>query len=166
MGLNVKKELKFYIFRFDIECQHDDTREIIVQLSQRDARSLLMERKDHYVIGFCILKVEENRKYRMHSLNPQQVIAKSDYIKSKHIFLRTSLSNGRYVLIPTTFQPGQTTDYLLRLFCEKDTDLRYLTKDVPTMKWYKFWQSAPILLTRITVQSASRLEKQDIFGSK
>ena len=102
----------------------------------------------------------------MHSLNPQQVLAKSDYIKSKHIFLRTSLSNGRYVLIPTTFQPGQTTDYLLRLFCEKDTDMRYLTKDVPTMKWYKFWQSAPILLTRITVQSASRLEKQDIFGSK
>ena len=66
----------------------------------------------------------------------------------------------------TTFEPGQTTDYLLRLFCEKDPELKCLTKDVPTLKWYKFWQSIPLLLTRITIISASRLEKQDLFGSK
>ena len=51
-------------YRFDIDCDLDDTREIIVQLSQRDARTQIMERKDHFVIGFCILKVEDNRKYR------------------------------------------------------------------------------------------------------
>ena len=51
-------------YRFDIDCDLNDTREIIVQLSQRDARTQIMERKDHFVIGFCILKVEDNRKYR------------------------------------------------------------------------------------------------------
>ena len=51
-------------YRFDIDCNLNDTREIIVQLSQRDARTQIMERKDNFVIGFCILKVEDNRKYR------------------------------------------------------------------------------------------------------
>ena len=70
------------------------------------------------------------------------------------------------MILPTTFEPGQTTDFLLRLFCEKNSDLKSLTKDVPTSKWYKFWQSPPLILTRITVISASGLEKQDMFGSK
>ena len=40
----------------------------------------MMERKDHFVIGFCILKVEDNRKYRMHHLNPSQIIAKVRFV--------------------------------------------------------------------------------------
>ena len=98
--------------------------------------------------------------------DPDQIIAKSDYIKSKHIFLRKSLTRGRYIILPTTFEPGQTTDFLLRLFCEKNSDLKCLTKDVPVSKWYKFWQSPPLIMTRITVIGASGLEKQDMFGSK
>ena len=71
----------------------DEPREVIIQLSQRDSRSLLMETKEKLVIGFTILKVEQNRKFRLHQFSEEQIAAKSDYIKSKHIFLRVTLGN-------------------------------------------------------------------------
>jgi calpain-5 len=160
----------FILFhRFDINTTSgDDTKEIIIQLSQRDSRSLLMDTQENLVIGFSILKVESNRKYRLHQFSSADAIAaKSDYIKTKHIFVRTSsLGPGRYIIIVTTFEPGQTTDYLLRIFTQQDTDLTLLTKDVPIPKWYQCFTKQPVLMTRITVKSASGLEKQDVFGSK
>ena len=49
----------------------DDSKlEIIVQLSQKDARStLLSDQRQNLVIGFHIMKVEANRKYRVHKVN-------------------------------------------------------------------------------------------------
>ena len=123
-----------------------------------------MEQKDYLVIGFTILKVELNRKYRLHRFAESQIEAKSDYIKSKHIFLRTNLKPGRYVIVVTTFSPNESTDFLLRLFSEKDAKLTGLTKNLPVLKWYQ--KKAPKLLTRITILDASDLTKQDVFRRK
>ena len=41
-----------------------------------------------------------------------------------------------------------------------------MEKDVPTLKWYQFWQNPPNMVTRITIKEASGIERQDIFGSK
>ena len=79
-----------------------------------------MENKETLIIGFTILKVEFNRKYRLHQFSEEQIVNKSDYIKSKHIFLRANLPRGRYVIIVTTFEPGQSTDFLLRVFTGKN----------------------------------------------
>ena len=60
------------IFRFDIpytEDPEDSKLEIIVQLSQKDARStLLSDQRQNLVIGFHIMKVEANRIYRIHKV--------------------------------------------------------------------------------------------------
>ena len=59
-------------FRFDIpyvDDPDDSKLEIIVQLSQKDARStLLSDQRQNLVIGFHIMKVEANRKYRVHKV--------------------------------------------------------------------------------------------------
>ncbi len=116
-------------FRFDVKgAEVDDTKEVILQLSQRDTRSLTIEQKESLVIGFAILKIEINRKYRLHTFKSDDVVAKSDYIKTKHIFLRTSLPAGRYMIVATTFNPGETTDYLLRVFTEDEASLNLLRK--------------------------------------
>ena len=71
------------------------------------------------------------------------------------------------MILPTTFEADQSTDFLLRIFSEKDVNLVNLTKDVPTLKWYeRWWRSPPKLVTRVTLLMASGLEKRDFFGSK
>ena len=71
-------------YRLDITKDEDD---LIVQLSQEDVRCKVSEQKELLVIGFHIMKVEENRKFRLHQV--QESTATSDYIKTKHIFLKT-----------------------------------------------------------------------------
>lgn len=69
-----------------------------------------------------LLQVELNRKYRVHS--PQQKVAGSIYINSRCVFLRKELKEGRYVIIPTTFEPGQQGDFLLRVFTDVPSDCK------------------------------------------
>eukprot|EP00061_Rhincodon_typus_P011442 g36453.t1 len=52
----------------------------------------------------------------MHTI--QQRVASSVYINSKTIFLREQLPQGRYVIIPTTFEPGVQGEFLLRIFTD------------------------------------------------
>lgn len=65
-------------------------------------------------------QVEENRQYRMHSL--QHRAASSIYINSRSVFLRTDQPEGRFVIIPTTFEPGHTGEFLLRVFTDVPSD--------------------------------------------
>ena len=65
-------------------------------------------------------QVEVNRQYRVHRVH--EAVATSDYIKTRSIFLREQLPRGRYVVVPTTFRPLETGDFLLRLFSSKDYD--------------------------------------------
>lgn len=67
-------------------------------------------------------QVEENRQYRMHSL--QHRAASSIYINSRSVFLRTEQPEGRYVIIPTTFEPGHTGEFLLRVFTDVPSNCR------------------------------------------
>lgn len=67
-------------------------------------------------------QVELNRNYRMHTL--QQKVASSIYINSRSVFLRTDLKEGRYVIIPTTFDPGHVGEFLLRIFTDVPSDCR------------------------------------------
>ena len=36
--------------------------------------------------------------------------------RSSHVHLRTRLGAGRYLVVPTTFSPGQEAEFLLRVF--------------------------------------------------
>ena len=67
-------------------------------------------------------QVEENREYRMHGL--QHRAASSIYINSRSVFLRTDQPEGRYVIIPTTFEPGHTGEFLLRVFTDVPSNCR------------------------------------------
>lgn len=71
---------------------------------------------------FSLCKVEENRKYRVHRIH--DAVATSDYIRTRGIFLREQLKEGRYVIIPTTFKPDETGEFLLRIFTSKDPDAK------------------------------------------
>eukprot|EP00095_Tigriopus_kingsejongensis_P006591 maker-scaffold516_size150393-snap-gene-0.24 protein:Tk06591 transcript:maker-scaffold516_size150393-snap-gene-0.24-mRNA-1 annotation:"calpain t" len=146
-------------YRFDITKDED---EVIIQLSQEDCREKVVEKSELLVIGFHVMKVEANRKYRLHKV--QDGACTSDYIRTKHIFLKKTLAKGRYVVVPTTFKPGETRKFLLRVFTDSDAELTELTKDHPEPAWWKCCASKPVLLTRVNVKGASGLQNMDTFG--
>lgn len=70
-------------------------------------------------------KVELNRKYRMHDIITQQNVAASTYINARTVFMRKVLHKGRYVIIPSTFQPDILGEFMLRVYTDKDAGCRY-----------------------------------------
>lgn len=71
-----------------------------------------------------VLQVELNRKYRMHEILTQKAEQTSTYINARAVFLRCTLPQGRYAILPTTFQPLTLGDFMLRVFTDLDSDCR------------------------------------------
>lgn len=74
---------------------------------------------------FFLFQVELNRKYRMHDILTQQCVVTSTYINARTVFMRCTLLQGRYVIIPTTFKPQTLGDYMIRVFTDVDSGCRY-----------------------------------------
>ncbi|KAM9310995.1 calpain-5-like [Gastrophryne carolinensis] len=139
-------------FCFDVDLNHDS---VLICLEQEDHRTQRSTGGGQNLpIGFFVFKVEVNRKYRLHC-TPAKV-SSSTYINSRSVLLHTELKKGRYVILPTTFQPGQTSDFLLRVYTDRPSHLRELKKDVPTPSCWSFFGSVRVV-TSITVHAASSL---------
>lgn len=69
-----------------------------------------------------VAQVEANRCSRVQCVVEQA--ASSVYMDSRSVTLRGALAPGRYVVLPTTFLPGATGRFLLRLFSHSQVRLR------------------------------------------
>ncbi|KAK3548478.1 hypothetical protein QTP70_013309 [Hemibagrus guttatus] len=142
---------------FDVKKPDD---EVLICLQQKDKRSRLKEGKgENFAIGFDIQRVELNRIYRMHK--PQQKMCSSVYINSRSVFLRKDLKEGRYVIIPTTFDPGLQGDFLLRVFTDVPSECKELTLDEPPQTCWTGLCGYPQLVTQVHVMKAVGLQGQD-----
>ncbi|XP_028977368.1 calpain-5a isoform X1 [Esox lucius] len=147
-------------FVFNVKKPED---EVLVCLQQKDRRARLKEGKgENLAIGLEIQRVELNRQYRMHTR--QQKVCGSVYINSRCVFLRCELKEGRYVVIPTTFDPALEGDYLLRIFTDIPADCRELTLDEPAQTCWTGMCGFPSLVTQIHVHRADGLAGQDSDG--
>ncbi|XP_047235509.1 calpain-5-like isoform X3 [Girardinichthys multiradiatus] len=145
---------------FDVKKVED---EVLICLQQKEKRATPKEGKgENLAIGFDIHRVELNRKYRMHTA--QQKVAGSIYINSRCVFLRKELKEGRYVIIPTTFDPGQQGEFLLRVFTDVPSDCKELTLDEPPQTCWTGMCGYPQLVTQVHVVSAEGLQGQDTNG--
>ena len=106
-------------YMFEIKHDSDKPDEILINLDQTSLRCL---GKNNHTIGFMIMKVEENRKYRIHKAKPKT--ASSTFINSRSVFLRQTLSNGRYIIIPSTYDPQIEGDFLLRIYSDESNNLK------------------------------------------
>lgn len=88
--------------------------EVIINLDQLGLRCL---GKDHLTVGFFIMRVEDNRRYRLHKIFPEA--ASSIFSNTRSVFLRERLPNGRYVIIPSTFRPGLEGMFMLRIYTDE-----------------------------------------------
>lgn len=67
-----------------------------------------------------INKVEENRTFRVHSMDHHKEAGLVTHINRRSNFGRFMLEQGRYVIIPSTFEPNQEKEFLLRLYSERN----------------------------------------------
>ena len=115
----------------------------------------------HYRIGVTIFRVEFNRLYRLHTI--REPIVKTAYLDSRDTFAKTTLHEGRYVMIPNASEPSQTGDFYLRCFTDRTVSISELTKHHPVGIWYKCI-SQPQFSILIELERAEGLLKQDQIG--
>ena len=71
----------------------------------------------------CVVKVENNREYRVHTMHPK--ICSPVFRNSRSIFWHGTFRSGRYVLIACTFEPLLEEEFLLRCFAGHDIHMKY-----------------------------------------
>ncbi|XP_023700707.2 calpain-5-like [Paramormyrops kingsleyae] len=139
-----------------------DDEEVLVSLQQRDMRLLKpVGEGENLTIGFVILEVELNRKYRLHDIKTQKIVAKSVYMNARTVFLRKVLPRGRYIIIPTTLTPGVLGDFMLRIFSDVDCACRVLMEDKPQVKCWSGFLGYPQVVTHIHIEGVEGLENHD-----
>ncbi|XP_038050798.1 calpain-5-like [Patiria miniata] len=143
-------------FMISVDSDEDD---IILCLTQPDLRS---DKKENKTIGFNVMKVEDNRKYRLHT--PGQKVINSTFINSRSVFEKCTLKRGRYVVLATTFDQGEEGPLMMRIFSDEGAKCWELVKEAPSRTMMSNIRGYPQVVSKITVLSATGLQKQDHFG--
>ncbi|ELU02909.1 hypothetical protein CAPTEDRAFT_151195 [Capitella teleta] len=115
-------------YRIDVtdpdEGDDEDAGTIIVGLMQKERRKKRSEGLDMLTIGYAIYKLKDDAssgpmdiKYFKYNAS----VAKSpSFINMREICGRHKLPPGSYCIVPSTFEPNQEADFLLRVFSEKE----------------------------------------------
>ncbi|CAH1789673.1 unnamed protein product [Owenia fusiformis] len=116
-------------FVFDINGPKDV---IMISLEQDDAGKERKLGSSHDQIGFHVMKVETNRRYRVHV--PGEKIHETEFVFKRCQFARFHLEKGRYVIIPSIFKAGIQGKFLLRLYTGSNALAKELVEDAPASK--------------------------------
>lgn len=144
-------------FQYYFDIPKNDV-ELMIQIIQTDKRGSTSDGRTQYSsIGFHIMRVEDNREHRLHKLQPKTVT--SDYCKTRSMLFQGELDKGRYVIVPTTFEPGVETEFLMRFYSDAGVTVKELTHDFPEPHWCCApCCSSPTCVTVITVEGAKDLK--------
>ncbi|KAL1917767.1 uncharacterized protein VTP21DRAFT_3601 [Calcarisporiella thermophila] len=116
---------------------------ILISLMQRDRRRELhpiLNTRNNLTIGFVVLRVEMNRKQRI--TNPRyDVVGKVTFTDACEVSARFLLPAGRFVIVPSTFQPNEEGEFYLRIyFSSEKSKVKELEQvAMPSPWWYPRW---------------------------
>ncbi|KAF6739407.1 Calpain-9 [Oryzias melastigma] len=113
-------------FRLQLEDadDDDDVCSVVIALMQKNRRKLRKEGLDLETIGFAVYEAPDDESqvekdfFRYH---PSKARSRT-YINMREVSERFTLPPGKYLLVPTTFQPHHEADFLIRIFSEKKAD--------------------------------------------
>jgi len=103
------------------EDDDDELCTVIVNLMQRGRRALRDEGFDLLSVGFCIYKVEAGAgRCTTEFFRYNASVARSKaFINLREVSGRYKLPPGSYIIVPSTFNPGEEGEFILRVFTEK-----------------------------------------------
>uniref|UniRef100_M4ANX3 Calpain 9 n=2 Tax=Xiphophorus maculatus TaxID=8083 RepID=M4ANX3_XIPMA len=102
----------------------DDVCSVVIALMQKNRRKLRKEGLDLETIGFAVYEAPDEEDqvgkdfFRYH---PSKARSRT-YINMREVSERFTLPPGKYLLVPTTFQPHQEADFIIRIFSEKKAE--------------------------------------------
>uniref|UniRef100_UPI0037E96849 calpain-9 n=1 Tax=Semicossyphus pulcher TaxID=241346 RepID=UPI0037E96849 len=105
----------------DADDDDDDVCSVVIALMQKNRRRLRKEGMDLETIGFAVYEAPDDEShlgkdfFRYHASKARS----RTYINMREISERFTLPPGKYLLVPTTFQPHHEADFLIRIFSEK-----------------------------------------------
>ncbi|RVE63754.1 hypothetical protein OJAV_G00139440 [Oryzias javanicus] len=125
-------------YLFDVTKEMD---EVLITLQQKDQRiHKKTGRGENLVIGFSVFEVALSREHRIHRLSSREPVGNTGFTSARSVFLRCNLPQGRYVVIPSTYYPGEEGEFMLRIFTNVDSSFRELTKEKPREQcWTPFF---------------------------
>lgn len=141
----------------------EDEDEMMIQLMQKSTRG--KEGSDNTTIGFTIMKVEENRRYRLHDHTYQEIVSNSVFRDSRAIFQKTKLKKGRYAVLTCTFDPNVEREFLFRIYTSAANDFKEMKHEKPERSFWNCCGKRPVMITQVKVIKAEGLEKQERDGA-
>uniref|UniRef100_A0A3Q3REP9 Calpain-3 n=1 Tax=Mastacembelus armatus TaxID=205130 RepID=A0A3Q3REP9_9TELE len=93
----------------------------VVALMQKNRRKERKMGANLFTIGFAIYEMHGNKQHMQKDFflfNSSKVRCKS-YINLREVTQRFRLSPGEYVIVPSTYEPHQEGEFILRVFSEK-----------------------------------------------
>uniref|UniRef100_A0A5S6QYS9 Calpain catalytic domain-containing protein n=1 Tax=Trichuris muris TaxID=70415 RepID=A0A5S6QYS9_TRIMR len=134
----------------------EDNSELIASLIQRGLGQRRRQKAAYLTIGLMLVKVEDNRIYRLHKLSA--LVATSDYAPSESVLLYLkNLRRGRYVIIPSTFAPREEGEFMLRLYTSWNARPAELLLDAPTAGRCSCLGSSFSCVTQLQIAGAAGL---------
>lgn len=106
------------------EDDDDDLCTIIVALMQKNRRSKKAMGMDCLTIGFAIYRVNDNqfanKPFGMDFFKFNASVARSPaFVNLREVSCRFKLKPGHYLIVPSTYEPNQEGEFLIRIFSEK-----------------------------------------------
>lgn len=98
-----------------------ETEELVISLNQHS----IMEPK---VIGFSAYTLPNNctETIQKSFFNKNMSLINSHYTNSRQVSHRCQFEQGDYVILPTTFEPGDESGFTLRVFSTKPIKFKFL----------------------------------------
>jgi len=97
---------------------------LIVSLMQKNRRAMRHTGMGYLSVGFVIYRLKDFHEYNgqmdmdFFKYNLSVTRSKS-FINQREVTLRVRLEPGRYLIVPSTYEPGFEGEFLLRTFCEQ-----------------------------------------------
>lgn len=101
---------------------------VIVALMQKNRRSRRNMGIDCLTIGFAVYKVSERdleqKPLRMNFFKYNASVARSAaFINLREVSCRFKLAPGNYIIVPSTFEPNEEAEFLIRVFSERTSQM-------------------------------------------
>ncbi|KAK7090817.1 calpain-5-like [Littorina saxatilis] len=110
-------------YAFDVT---DDDDEFMIQLMQKSSRD--QTGSSNKTIGFKVMRVETNRTFRMHNVDLHDVLKAKDFSNTRSLFShQTRVKKGRYVIVPSTFEPNQEEEFLVRVYTSSSNNFMWVS---------------------------------------